>query len=126
MIEYTKAMVSHLHGLVRMSAEIIGKIIAASDTRFTEKNRIITKRTGDDGVREEKVKMLLKPINVAGWIEFMKKMWIITGKIEFKGKKGRSNRRMGIQRSRTDVSILRGKTYIIEIIIIYNYERQDK
>lgn len=89
-IEYTKAMVPHLHGLVRMSGEKIGKSISATDTRFTGKNKIMIKSKGegrqDDGKREEKLKMLLKPINVAGWIEYMKKMWIITGKIEFKGK----------------------------------------
>jgi hypothetical protein len=91
-IEYTKALVPHLHGLVRMSAERIGKRIAASDTRFTGKNKIITpqqekaiKRPGDKGIRDEKLKMLLKPINVEGWISYMKKMYVITGKTEFKG-----------------------------------------
>lgn len=68
-----------------MSAERIGKRIAASDTRFTGKNRIITRRVGDNGMREEKLKMLLKPINVEGWIAYMKKMYIIKGRQEFKG-----------------------------------------
>lgn len=84
-IEYTKALVPHLHGLVRMSTEKIVKSISASDTRFTGKNKIITKRPGDNGNREEKVKMLLRPINVEGWIAYMAKNYVIVGRTEIQG-----------------------------------------
>jgi len=84
-IEYTKALVPHLHGLVRMSTEKIVKSISASDTRFTGKNKIITKRPGDNGNREEKVKMLLRPINVEGWIAYMEKNYVIVGRTEIQG-----------------------------------------
>lgn len=91
-IEYTGALVPHLHGLVRMSSEKVGRV-SASDHRFAGKNRIITplalKRPGDNGIRDEKMKMLLKPINVEGWIAYMKKMNVITGKTEIKGYMGK-------------------------------------
>jgi hypothetical protein len=83
-IEYTNTFVPHLHGLVRMSSENVGSI-AASNLRFIGKNKIITRRPGDNGFREEKLKMLLKPINVEGWIAYMIKMYVITGTQQFKG-----------------------------------------
>ena len=87
-IEYTKALVPHLHGLVRMTAEKVGRI-AAKNKRFTGRNKVITKRPGDDGIREEKLKMLLKPINVEGWIAYMEKNYVIVGKTEIQGNMGR-------------------------------------
>ena len=87
-IEYTKALVPHLHGLVRMSSEKVGRV-AASNNRFTGRNKVITKRVGDDGTREEKLKMLLRPINVEGWIAYMEKNYVIVGRTEIQGYMGR-------------------------------------
>lgn len=88
-IEYTKALVPHLHGLVRMSGGELKRSISAKDNTFTGKNKIITKRPGDNGNREEKLKMLLKPINVEGWIAYMEKNYVIVGRTEIQGYMGK-------------------------------------
>lgn len=54
-IEYTKGLVLYIHGIVRMT---------------TDPKIIINGRLEQ---REEKLKILLRPINVEGWIEYMKK-----------------------------------------------------
>lgn len=80
-IEYTKGLVPHLHGIIRMSTELQKKkTIAATDPKFKGKNKIIT--NGRQEAREEKLKMLLKPINVEGWIAYMKKEGETKGNIE--------------------------------------------
>ena len=80
-IEYTKRGVPHLHGAVRLSVELLkGKTIAATDARFQGKNKITI--NGRIEKREDKLKMLLHPINVSGWIEYMKKEGEIKGEME--------------------------------------------
>lgn len=80
-IENTKGGVPHLHGLVRMSVELQKKKrIAATDPKFKGKNKIII--NGKTEEREEKLKMLLRPINVSGWIGYMKKEGEIKGEME--------------------------------------------
>ena len=88
-IEYTKALVPHLHGLVRMSGAELTRSISAKDNTFTGRNKIITKRPGDKGDREEKLKMLLRPINVEGWIAYMEKNYVIVGRTEIQGYMGK-------------------------------------
>lgn len=76
----TKEGVPYLHGLVRMSTEKIKKSISATDTRFKGRNRITINGRMEE--REEKLKMLLKPIDVSEWIAFMKDKGDIKGNME--------------------------------------------
>lgn len=83
-LEYTKALVPHLHGIVRLSTHLKkDKHITVKNSHFDGKNKITL--NGRDEPREDKVKILLKPLNVSGWIAYMQKHYIIPGHREFVG-----------------------------------------
>ncbi len=83
-IEYTTALVPHLHGIVRLSTELkTNKNITVKNAHFDGKNKITL--NGREEPREDKVKILLKPINVSGWIAYMQKHYIIPGHRELVG-----------------------------------------
>jgi hypothetical protein len=83
-VEYTKDLVPNIHGIARLTTEQKkNKAISATNPNFKGKNKIII--NGKKEVRKEKLKMLLRPINVEGWISYMQENYIVPGETEFVG-----------------------------------------
>lgn len=80
-IENTNAGVPHLHGVVRLDVKDMKQAISAADKRLIGKNRMPGQK-GEEGIRKEELKMLLKEKDVIGWYEYMGK----EGKIREEGK----------------------------------------
>ena len=87
-LEYTKALVPHLHGIIRLSTHLKkNKNITVQNAHFDGRNKIT--KEGTEEPRDDKVKILLKPINVSGWIAYIEKYYVIKGHREFFGDLGK-------------------------------------
>jgi len=79
-IEYTKALVPHLHGLVRLSTDLLkNKSVTISNGHFAGKNKITV--DGTTYLRSEKLELLKQPANVKAWIDYIKKERPVVGDI---------------------------------------------
>lgn len=73
--EWTVSGVPHLHGIVRLSVDLLkNKSISASDNNFQGRHTILINGTVEP--RRDKLKMLLRPDNASRWINYIIKEFV--------------------------------------------------